>query len=128
MTPETQGHLDKAREYLEKARALLDVLHFNDEAGRAAYLAGFHAAQALISERTGRIARTHQGVNSQFNLLTQGDARVDADLRAFLGRTYNLKAIADYETGPGSHVSAEMAREAVQTARRFVEAVAALLA
>ena len=128
MTPETQGHLDKAREYLEKARALLDVLHFNDEAGRAAYLAGFHAAQALISERTGRIARTHQGVNSQFNLLTQGDARVDADLRAFLGRTYNLKAIADYQTGPGSHVSAEMAREAVQTARRFVEAVAALLA
>jgi hypothetical protein len=34
-------------------------------------------------------------------------------------RAYNLKAIADYETGPGSRVSAESAREAIATARRF---------
>ncbi|HEX4080919.1 MAG TPA: hypothetical protein VHX61_18810 [Rhizomicrobium sp.] len=57
MTPETGEHLDKARAYLTKSRALLDVMHYNDEAGRAAYLAGYHAAQALISERTGRIAQ-----------------------------------------------------------------------
>jgi hypothetical protein len=31
-------------------------VHYNDEAGRAAYLAGFHAAEALISERTGKVA------------------------------------------------------------------------
>ena len=128
MTPETQGHLDKAREYLEKASTLLNRLHYNDEAGRAAYLAGFHAAQALISERTGRIARTHEGVNSQFHRLTRGDARVDDELRGFLGRTYNLKAIADYETGPGSQVSEGAARAAIQAARRYVEFVAALLA
>ena len=36
-------------------------MHHKDEAGRAAYLAGFHAAQALISERTGRVAKTHDG-------------------------------------------------------------------
>ena len=52
MTPEAREHLDRAREYLTKGRSLLDVLHFADEAGRAAYLAGFHAAEALISERT----------------------------------------------------------------------------
>ena len=39
MTPETSEHLDKAREYMGKARGLLDVMHYNDEAGRAAYLA-----------------------------------------------------------------------------------------
>jgi hypothetical protein len=39
VTPETGEHLDKAREYLTKARGLLDVLRYNDEAGRAAYLA-----------------------------------------------------------------------------------------
>ncbi len=39
-------------------------MHCNDEAGRAAYLAEFHAAEALISERTGKLARTHDGVNS----------------------------------------------------------------
>lgn len=72
-------------------------MHYNDEAGRAAYLAGYHAAQALISERTGKIAKTHEGVKSQFNVLTKGDARVDAELRRFLSRAYNLKAVADYE-------------------------------
>lgn len=34
MTPETAEHLDKAREYLSKARNLLYVMHYNDEAGR----------------------------------------------------------------------------------------------
>ena len=57
MTPEASEHLAKAREYLVKARGLPDVMHYNDEAGRAAYLAGFHAAQALICERTGRPQR-----------------------------------------------------------------------
>jgi uncharacterized protein (UPF0332 family) len=127
VTPETQEHLDKAREYLAKARNLLDVMHYADEAGRAAYLAGFHAAEALISERTGKVAHTHDGVNSQFNLLTRGDARVGDELRAFLGRTYNLKALADYETGPGSVVTPERAEEALAVALRFVEVVAALL-
>ena len=88
MTPETGEHLDKAREYLIKARGLLAVMHYNDEAGRAAYLASFHAAQALISERTGKIAKTHEGVNSQFNRLTKGDSRVDIELRRFLTQAY----------------------------------------
>jgi uncharacterized protein (UPF0332 family) len=107
VTPETREHLDKAREYLTKARGLLDVMHYNDEAGRAAYLSGFHAAQALISERTGKIAKTHEGVNSQFNLLTKGNPRVDTELRRFLSQAYNLKAVADYEAGPESIIPVE---------------------
>jgi uncharacterized protein (UPF0332 family) len=63
VTPETGEHLDKARACLTKSRALLDVMHYNDEAGRGAYLAGYHAAQALISERTGGIARSRSGFN-----------------------------------------------------------------
>jgi len=53
--------------------------------------------------------------------------RVDTSLRTFLSRTYQLNAIADYLTGPDLHVSAETAREAIQTARRLVECVAGLL-
>jgi uncharacterized protein (UPF0332 family) len=83
MTPEAREHLDRACEYLTKGRSLLDVLHFADEAGRAAYLAGFHAAEALISERTGKVARTHEGVNSQFHRLTRDDPGIDTELRAF---------------------------------------------
>ena len=97
-----------------------------DEAGRAAYLAGFHAAQALISERTGRSVKTHAGVNTEFHRLVRGDASIDDELRAFLGRTYQLKAIADYEAGPGAKVSPELATEAIATAKRFVARLAEL--
>jgi uncharacterized protein (UPF0332 family) len=98
-----------------------------DEAGRAAYLAGLHAAQAFIFETSGEITKSHKRVQGEFGRLTKDDPRVDVELRAFLGRAYNLKAIADYETGPGSRVSAESASAAIRTARRFVECVANFL-
>jgi uncharacterized protein (UPF0332 family) len=61
LTPEALEHLERARDYLVKARDLLEVFRYGDEAGRAAYLAGFHAAQALISERIGAVSKTHKG-------------------------------------------------------------------
>ena len=99
----------------------------NDDAGRTAYLAGLHAAQALIFETTGRVFKKHATVQGEFGRLVKDEPSVDADLRTFLGRAYALKAIADYETGPGSNVSAETARGAIQTARRFVASVASLI-
>ena len=53
MKPESAAYLDKARDLLERAPALL-AQQFTDEAGRAAYFAGFHAAQAFIFEKTHR--------------------------------------------------------------------------
>jgi hypothetical protein len=52
--PETAAFLNKAREFLAKADDML-ADEWPDEAGRAAYLAGLHAAQALIVERTGKV-------------------------------------------------------------------------
>jgi uncharacterized protein (UPF0332 family) len=98
-----------------------------DAAGRTSYLVGFHAAQALISERTGRAVKTHKGVHSELHRLTRGDPSVDAELSAFLGRAYNLKAIADYETGPGSEISPERAISSVETSRRFLARMAELV-
>jgi hypothetical protein len=59
--------------------------------------------------------------------LTKDTPQFELELRTFLGRTYNLKAIADYETGPGSKVSPEMAANAIETARRFVTRMTGLL-
>jgi len=98
-----------------------------DAAGRAAYLAGFHAAQGLISEQTGRSVKTHKGVRVRFHQLTKGDPRLDAELRDFLGFAYDIKSIADYETGPGSDVSPEMAAAAIKTSKRFVAKMAELI-
>jgi len=103
------------------------VMHYHEAAGRTAYLAGFHAAQALISDRTGRAVKTHRGLNVEFHRLVKDDTRVDDELRGFLSFAYNLKAIADYETGPGSDLSPELAWEAVATSKRFVAKLAELV-
>lgn len=124
--PETGQFLAKAQDLLAQADTMLGV-GLNEAAGRTAYLAGFHAAQAFIFERLGKVLKTHNGVQSEFLRLTKNDTRIDAKLRGFLSQAFNLKAIADYETGPGSAVSADRAREAVETAKRFVTHIGALV-
>jgi uncharacterized protein (UPF0332 family) len=124
--PETALFLEKSRDLLGRADTMMGA-GLTDDAGRTAYLAGLHAAQALIFETTGRVYKKHSGVQREFSRQVQDDPRVDTSLRTFLSRTYQLKAIADYETGPGSHVSEESAREAIHTARQLVECVAGLL-
>lgn len=125
MKPETAAFLDKARECLAKADGMLD--RWPDEAGREAYLAGLHAAQALIVEITGKLVKTHRGVQHELARLTKDAPDFDIELRAFLGRTYNLKAIADYEIDPGSKVSPESAAEAIETTKHFVAKMAELV-
>lgn len=100
MTPESAAFLQKAREFLSKAQELSEAHHWPDEAGRTAYLAAFHAAQAFIFETHSRVFKTHTGVHAEFARLVKDDPRVDDELRAFLGLAYEFKAIADYETGP----------------------------
>jgi uncharacterized protein (UPF0332 family) len=123
---QSAAFLEKSRELLDEAGAILSI-NRHEAAARAAYMAGFHGAQALIFETSGRIYKTHSGVSGEFSRLQKDDLRVDDQVRAFLGRTYNLKAIADYQTGPGSHISDESAREAIASARQFVQRVAGLL-
>ncbi len=126
MTPEAGRFLDKARECLADAR--LYQAQAPRIAGREAYLSAFHAAEALIHDRTGKVAKTHRGVRSEFARLTRGDPRVDRLLSEFLARAYELKSIADYGTGREAVVTAETAAAAVETAARFIECVASLVA
>jgi uncharacterized protein (UPF0332 family) len=125
--PQTAAFLAKSRQFLDKANDLFGAHHWPDEAGRAAYLAGLHAAQALIFERTGHTRKRHSTVQGEFAQMVRDDPRFDRELRAFLPRTYNLKAIADYLTGPGSQVTVEQAQEAIATAVRFVDVIVAVL-
>lgn len=126
MKPETEAFLAKSRELIDRAPALL-TQNFTDEAGRAAYLAGFHAAQALIFECQGQSPKTHSGVQTEFARLMKDEPTIDREMRAFLGRTYNLKAIADYETGPGSKVTVAQATQAITEAHRFIATIVALI-
>jgi uncharacterized protein (UPF0332 family) len=47
--PEAAEHLDKARQLVNRARIIL-AAGVAEDAARDAYLAAFHAAQALIAE------------------------------------------------------------------------------
>ncbi len=125
MTPESAAIFNKAHKLLIEADMMLNI-GLDEAAGRNAYLAGFHAAQAFLLEKSGQSSKTHSGLQTQFANLVKGEPGFDVELRAFLGRTYNLKAIADYETGPGSKVAPAKAAEAIVTARRFVAAIAAM--
>lgn len=122
MTPEAAGYLDKAHRCLAYARTNLNVGLGND-AGRNAYLAAFHAAQAFIFAKTETVAKSHHGVHTEFNRLAQDEPRIDRELRRFLSQAYNLKAIADYEMGPDGIVPPTRAQAALVDAQRFVEAI-----
>ncbi|MBF0464145.1 MAG: HEPN domain-containing protein [Nitrospirae bacterium] len=126
MTPEAERFLEKARQLLVRADTMLNV-GLNDDAGRTAYLAGFHAAQAFIFERLGKTFKTHKGVQMEFLRLTKDYPHVPAELRIFLSQAYNLKAIADYETGPSSGISLERASAAVETGKQFVAHITVLI-
>jgi uncharacterized protein (UPF0332 family) len=126
MKPETAAFVAKSRELLQRAHTLL-TQNFADDAGRAAYLAGFHAEQARLFEQFGRSPKTHSGLQTQFAKLARSEPAIDLELRAFLGRTCNLKATADHETDPGSNVTHAPATEAIDTAGRFVAVTIGLI-
>ena len=56
--PETAAYVAKARQLLKEAR-IVAANELPGAAGRAAYLAAFHAAQAFVFDATGRAARWH---------------------------------------------------------------------
>jgi uncharacterized protein (UPF0332 family) len=126
VTPEVGDYLAKARHALAEARAVMGI-GLADAAGRAAYLAAYHAAQAYIFTGTGQTAKTHSGVRSEFSRLAKDDPRIDRSFLTFLAQAYTLKEVADYEMGPGAVVPPERAAAAIETAARFVDCIAGLL-
>ena len=97
-----------------------------DVAAREAYMASFHAAQALLFERHGRVPRKHAGVHSAFAKLCTEEPGLDRALGRFLADAYNLKQVADY--APNKALDADKARQAIDTAATLIAAVEAALA
>jgi uncharacterized protein (UPF0332 family) len=95
-----------------------------DVAAREAYMASFHAAQALIFERQGKSPRTHSGVHGAFGRLAKAEPGLGRASGKFLPNAYELKDIADYSTD--RTVEADEA-EAIRDAAEFLAAVEAVL-
>jgi uncharacterized protein (UPF0332 family) len=82
MNEPSQAYLEKARQSLSEARAIAEIRLY-EAAGRAAYLAAYHAAQALILARTNKVAKTHSGVRSEFARIAKDDPMIDRKLASF---------------------------------------------
>jgi len=126
LKPETEKFLDIAHNMLGRGLRMLEA-DLIEDAGRAAYLTAFHAAQALIHERENRTLKTHRGVQSEFSKLIRDDLSIPADLRGFVSRAYAFKTIADYDPLTSVLPTQEDARIAIETAGRFVEEILRLI-
>ena len=126
MRPETAQFFENARDMLVRGRRMLEVDLYED-AGRAAYLAAFHAAQAFIFEREYRTLKTHGGVQSEFAKLIKDNQSLPAELRGFVSRAYAFKTVADYDPQTSVPPTEEDARNAIETAGRFVEEITRLI-
>ena len=126
MTPQARAYLDKARSDLEEA-AKIAAIGLAQVATRSAYYAAFHAAQALIAERSGKVARTHSGVRAKFAEMARSESQLDKTFSTFLAQAYKYKEIGDYGIGPAAAVKSADADDAIASARRFVEGIERLL-
>ena len=71
--------------------------------------------------------KTHSGVRAELHRTPKTIRTLTPSCAPSSARTYQLKAIADYETGPGAHITPEQAKDAITGARQFVEAIATLI-
>jgi len=127
VTPEAEASLARARIDLDEAR-MIAALPLARAAARSAYYAAFHAAEAFIVDRTGKIAKTHRGVHSEFARLIKDRAKDDRRLGRVLPDGYRYKELADYSVDPDAVITDGDAAEMIEGATRFVARVAELLA
>ena len=126
MTPDAEQSLSRARADLDDARkiATFPIARF---AARAAYSAAFYAAEAYIVARTGKIAKTHSGVRSEFNRLIQDEVGDSRELRRVLKDGYHFKEMADYWTDSEKSISDQDAAAMIAAPQHFVDRISALL-
>ena len=122
MTPEALHYLSAAAKALSDAHGNLSI-NISRQAARLSYDAQFHAAQALIFERTAKIAKTHKGVGRQFHKLCKIEPALPPTLAAELSKAYRYKEIADYDTGTAPPITQAQAQAAIATAEHFVAAI-----
>ena len=126
MTPQANSFVDAAHRALADARTILGV-NVPHQAARLAYYGQFHAARALIFERTSKISKTHKGVDKEFHRLAKAEAALPPSMAAELSAAYRFKERADYDVGNLAPVTQRHALDAIVTAERFVATIQQVL-
>ncbi len=124
MNPITEDYLRKFGRLLQEAEEMIEA-GFYEAAGRNAYLAALHAANAAIFEKTGCAIGKHKSTPQALASILHAENIHDKTLTAFLPRMMRFKEIADYETG-GEGISQSVAENDVEEARVFNQRVKTL--
>ncbi len=127
MNRESDYYLEKARRDLDEARKIMQI-SLPNVAARSAYYAVFHAAEAVIFDKTGRVAKTHRGVRVEFARVSKDDPRFPTTMTAFLAKVYGYKEISDYNVDPDVIITMQDAEDAILGAEQFVNSVISALA
>lgn len=124
MKPETAALLARASADLEAARRIV-AIRIPGVAAREAYMAAFHAAQAVLFERVGQVPKTHSGLHGAFGRVARAESGLGRDLGRIFAEAYEFKDIADYRIE--RTISNEAALEAIARSETMVERVTRFL-
>ncbi|TWT02115.1 HEPN domain-containing protein [Reyranella sp. CPCC 100927] len=109
MRPEAARRLAKAERFLHQA-TILDETVMTETVIHGAYYAMFHAAAAVLLERTGKAPKTHAAMVGQFSGIAR-TAGKDAELLARrFNRAESRRLIADYDDVPAEEDDAASVR------------------
>jgi hypothetical protein len=114
---EVREHLERSKEFLDAADALLASGFPSVAVGRA-YYAMFHAAMAALLER-GIIRSSHHALIAAFGQFLVKPGVVPPHFHAWLREVFELRSDTDYSAT--SRLTPEMARQVLARARAFVE-------
>lgn len=122
MSPRSEEFMESAQARLSDARKIIDVVH-PAVVVSVTYYAVLNAARAALSEH-GEFAKTHGGTWSLFSERFVAGGAFDAETYKVAGRAQEARQEGDYEAKP---LSAELARELLDAAERFIAAVEHML-
>jgi uncharacterized protein (UPF0332 family) len=120
---ETADYLAKARECLMAAQKIM-AIPLPEVAATEGYLAAYHAAHALVFERSGRVVKSHSGMRTMLARILRDGPGIDRTFASLLARAYKFKEVADYGVGSQAVVTAQEAQEVIDIARRFIDTIA----
>jgi hypothetical protein len=82
----------------------------------------------LIFERTGKVAKTHRGVHSEFARLAKDDPNIDKSFPVYSHTSLQSESCCRLRNRPGSIVPPQRAALAIETAGRFIDCISKILA
>ncbi len=126
MTPAAGQSLAAAHRSLADGEVILGV-RIPRVAAREAYMAAFHAAEALVVEKTGKAVKTHAGLRTEFARLAQATDRIERWMTTFLANGSRFKSLSDYDVTQETPITVANAEALIAEARTFVARIGELL-